>query len=150
MRRQVLRVRPAPRQALAAWRSFLSAAVRRYGPGGTFWAEHPNLPKVPIRDWQIWNEQNADPFFRPRARPRDYARILRAADRAIHGRDRKADVILGGMAELAGSRKAIPGPRYLAQLYGIKGIERSFDSAAVHPMRPRPIRRSPRRATSGG
>lgn len=124
---------PSGNKALAAWRDFLAAATRRYGPGGTFWDEHPRLPKEPIGDWQIGNEQNSRTFFRPRAKPRAYAKVLRSASRAIQGRDRSAEIILGGMAELGGSRKATPGSKYLAQLYRVKGIERSFDSAAVHP-----------------
>jgi hypothetical protein len=124
---------PRRRQALAAWRSFLSAAVDRYGRGGSFWSDHRNLPKQPIIDWQIWNEQNSRSFMRPSNRPRAYAKLVRASSRAIRGADRHAEVILGGMAELAGSRKAVPGSKYLAGLYRIRGIERSFDSAAVHP-----------------
>jgi hypothetical protein len=26
--------------------------VLRYGPGGSFWQERPDLPQRPIRDWQ--------------------------------------------------------------------------------------------------
>jgi hypothetical protein len=124
---------PRHRQALDAWHDFLAAAARRYGPGGSFWADHRRLPSEPIVDWQIWNEQNSRSFMRPSNRPRTYAKLLRASARAIHGADRRSEVILGGMAELAGSRKAVPGSKYLAALYRIKGIERSFDSAAVHP-----------------
>jgi hypothetical protein len=39
----------------AGWRRFFTAAVRRYGPGGSFWQERPDLPVNPIRRWQIWN-----------------------------------------------------------------------------------------------
>ena len=124
---------PRHRRALEAWRDFLAAAARRYGRGGTFWSEHRRLPKEPIVDWQIWNEQNSRTFMRPSNKPRTYAKLLRVSARAIHSEDRRAEIILGGMAELSGSRKAVPGSKYLAQLYRVKGIERSFDSAAVHP-----------------
>src|SRR4051794_11045673 len=49
------------------WTAFLTAAVERYGPRGTFWKEHakvvgpnyePVVPKLPIRSWQVWNEAN--------------------------------------------------------------------------------------------
>jgi hypothetical protein len=125
----------APRrgQALAAWGAFVAAAVARYGRGGTFWSEHPELPAMPIRRWQIWNEQNSRTFFKPRARPRAYAKLLRTASRAIQRTDRSAEVILGGMAELAGSRRAVTGSRYLERLYRIRGIERRFDAVGVHP-----------------
>src|SRR2546423_8346872 len=35
---------------------FLVALISRYGVDGSFWAANPNLPKRPIRDWQLWNE----------------------------------------------------------------------------------------------
>lgn len=124
---------PRSKAARRAWADFIGAAVERYGPGGTFWQEHPNLPKRPIRAWQIWNEQNSKSFFRPRPSTKVYAKMLAAAERAIHSRDRKADVVLGGMAELSGSRKAMPGPKYLRKLYRRKGIKKDFDGLAVHP-----------------
>ena len=37
------------------------------------------------------------------------------------------------MAELAGSKKAVPGPEYLDKLYRRSGVERDFDGIAVHP-----------------
>jgi hypothetical protein len=124
---------PRHRAALAAWKEFVGAAVERYGKGGAFWAEHPELPRVPIRAWQIWNEQNSKTFYAPKPSTKAYAKVLGAASSAIHKRDRKADVVLGGMAELAGSRKAIPGHEYLRDLYNRHGIKRDFDGIAVHP-----------------
>jgi hypothetical protein len=124
---------PRHKRALEAWRGFLEAAARRYGPGGSFWHEHRRLPKEPIIDWQIWNEQNSRTFLRPTNKPRSYARLLRASARAIHRVDRRAEIILGGMAELSGSNQAVPGSKYLAGLYRVRGIEHSFDSAAAHP-----------------
>ncbi len=124
---------PRHRAALAAWRGFVGAAVDRYGRGGTFWAEHPELPRLPIRAWQIWNEQNSKSFYAPKPSTKAYAKLLHAAASAIHGRDRHADVVLGGMAELAGSRKAVPGHEYLHDLYHRRGTKRDFDGVAVHP-----------------
>ena len=124
---------PRHRAALAAWKEFVGAAVDRYGPGGDFWAEHPQLPKVPIRAWQIWNEQNSKSFYGPKPSVKGYAKVLHAASSAIRSHDRKADVVLGGMAELAGSRKAIPGHAYLHDLYDRRGAKRDFDGVAVHP-----------------
>ena len=49
--------RPTP-QGTATYTPFLTALVGRYGPSGSLWAEHPALPRPPIRDWQIWNEPN--------------------------------------------------------------------------------------------
>src|SRR5262249_41801091 len=48
----------APPQHAAAIGPFAAAVVRRYGPGGTFWSQYPELPRRPIRWWEIWNEPN--------------------------------------------------------------------------------------------
>src|SRR4051812_7687076 len=62
----VLYAPPWPRQRPANFASppadpadyaqFLTTLIGRYGPNGSFWTEHPELPRQPIRNWQIWNE----------------------------------------------------------------------------------------------
>jgi hypothetical protein len=126
---------PKGKQALAAWRTFLADAVERYGPGGRFWAENPTLPERPIRDWQIWNEQNSPSFFKPKPNVKAYAKLLDAANKAISGEDRGATIILGGMfgTPLGGVRPAIAAWDFLAKLYRQKGVKRDFDGVAPHP-----------------
>ncbi|MGH2986858.1 MAG: glycosyl hydrolase [Solirubrobacterales bacterium] len=124
---------PSSRGGIDAWAAFLRDAVARYGPNGAFWSANPGLPQVPITAWQIWNEQNSKSFYRPRPSAKKYVKLLKASNAAIKGFDPSADVILGGMAELAGSRKATPGARYLQQLYKRKGAKKHFDGVAVHP-----------------
>jgi hypothetical protein len=127
----------APRgaAALAAWRGFLAAAVQRYGPGGEFWGEHPELAPRPIRTWQLWNEQNSPTYFRPRPNVDAYARMVVAGDDAISSLDPGAEIVLGGMfgAPLGGRKPGISAPRFLARLYRRPGIEPSFDGVAAHP-----------------
>ena len=36
----------------------LDVMMNRYGPGGTFFDEYPELPYRPILHWEIWNEPN--------------------------------------------------------------------------------------------
>jgi polysaccharide biosynthesis protein PslG len=124
---------PRHKQALRAWQTFVGDAVARYGRGGEFWAEHPDVPRRQIRAWQIWNEQNSKSFYRPKPSPRRYAKLLRRARKAIRSEDGGADVVLGGMAELSGSRKAITGSTYLRRLYRRDGVKRDFDGVAPHP-----------------
>ena len=38
--------------------NYLTALVKRYGPGGSFWSAHPSLHSWPIRNWQIWMSQS--------------------------------------------------------------------------------------------
>jgi polysaccharide biosynthesis protein PslG len=126
---------PKSKEALAAWRGFLADAVDRYGPGGEFWDLNPSVPEVPIRDWQMWNEQNSQSFWRPKPDVKAYARLLDASHRAITGADRGARVILGGMfgTPLGGQKPAIAAWDFLAKLYRRPGVKHDFDGVAAHP-----------------
>ena len=124
---------PKSQAALAAWSDFLRTAVARYGPNGTFWKFHPELPQLPIRTWQIWNEQNSPKFFAPKPKTKRYAKLLKASAKAIRSVDPSATIILGGMAELSGVKTAIKGADYLRQLYKIKGAKKRFEGVAPHP-----------------
>jgi hypothetical protein len=125
----------APKTAagLAAWKTFVGELVDPYGPNGEFWTLHPEVPKVPIKDYQIWNEQNSETFFQPKPNAKAYAKLLSAAAEAIRSRDSSAQVVLGGMAELSGSHKAIIGSKYLGDLYKVGGVKDDFDGVAPHP-----------------
>jgi polysaccharide biosynthesis protein PslG len=117
-----------------AYARFAGAAVRRYGPDGTFWKDHPELPYLPIHSWQIWNEQNSPAFFRPEPDPSLYAAMLDSAAREIRGADPDAEVVLGGMFS-AGDRSGgtVGSAHYLRELYEVGGVADSFDSIAIHP-----------------
>lgn len=127
------RFAPSSKPALAAWKAFVGETVDRYGPDGTFWAENPALPKLPFGAYQIWNEQNSSAFFAPKATPKAYAKLLGAAADVIRVKDPAADIVLGGMAQLAGSKKAIEASEYLKEFYDIKGVGSDFDGVAIHP-----------------
>lgn len=126
---------PSTVVGLAAWRSFLGSAVGRYGPGGVFWQEHPEVPRRPITEWQIWNEQNSPGFYKPAPNPDDYASLVIAADEAIRGQDPNAKIVLGGMyGDPTGpSSKVISAREFLAHLYQRPGFSAHFDGVAVHP-----------------
>jgi hypothetical protein len=106
--------------------NFIRVLIGRYGPRGSFWATS-STPRVPIRNWQVWNEPAADFFWATRPWQPAYVRLLRRAYRAIHAADRGATVLLGG---LAGVTTGSPWEQ-LRQLYraGAKGF---FDAVSVH------------------
>lgn len=127
----------------AAWTAFLQAAVRRYGPGGEFWAEHshegvnyePAIPNpTPIRTWQIWNEVNFFYFAYP-VSPSRYAKLLTISSRAIKEADPGAKVILAGLfgKPTAGGVRGMPAAKFLSALYRVPGIKSRFDGVALHP-----------------
>ncbi|HEX2128654.1 MAG TPA: hypothetical protein VHF58_05505 [Solirubrobacterales bacterium] len=127
----------APRraQALAAFRAFTADLARRYGPNGSFWAANPSVPEKPIRDWQIWNEQNSASFYDPKPNVKAYAKLINAAHDGITAVDPKADIVLGGMfgTPQQGRKPSIFAWRFLEKLYGIKGARKNFDGVGIHP-----------------
>jgi hypothetical protein len=84
-----------PRQYAA----YAAAFATRYGRGGDFWREHPELPALPVTSYEIWNEPNVEYFWHPQAAaPEDYADLYMAARQAIHAVDPEADVVVGGLS----------------------------------------------------
>ncbi len=125
---------PSSPPTRGAFAQFAGAAVRRYGPDGSFWADHPGLQYRPIEVWQIWNEENSPFFYRPRADAYMYAALLRRAATEIRAADPEAEVVLGGIWSLDDTPGGVIGSaRYLRDLYRVGGIEESFDGIAIHP-----------------
>jgi len=82
-----------------------------------------------VREWQIWNEQNAPWYWARRPWAASYTKVLKAAYQAVHSRDSGADVIAGSV--IASSAKDPPW-NAMRDLYRA-GARPYFDSAAVHP-----------------
>ena len=91
-------------------------AVERYGPHGRFWSEHPEVPRDPIRTWQIWNEPNFK-YFVARPNPGEYGRLVKRSARAIHALDLGAKVVLGGLFARRARERRGP-PRHAGRLHG--------------------------------
>jgi hypothetical protein len=118
------------------WKSFLKAAVERYGPGGDYWtgpyrSQHPGKDPVAITSWQVWNEPNLSHYFTPRPSVKKYAQLVRISHEAIASKDGHARVVLAGLTGYA--REGVDAWKFLAKLYGQRGIKRHFDAAALHP-----------------
>lgn len=116
-----------------AWGSFVRAAVKRYGPGGSFWREEDELPYLPIRRWEIWNEENIVTFA-TRPEPKRFATLIRIAGRIIHREAPGSEVILGG---LFGRPLQIPpnvaSGDYLSRFYRAGNVKKYFDGVGLHP-----------------
>ncbi len=121
--------------AYIAFSQFMRAAVHRWGPGGSFWKEHPELKPQPIRAWQIWNEQNSSDYWKPGPNSTDYGNLVIAGGNAVHDADPGARVILGGMIGEPGQegKKTASGWEFLQDLYAMPGAREAFDGIAVHP-----------------
>ena len=129
--------------ARKAWTRFLEAAVKRYGPGGEFWAirapgvvqYEPAIPiPLPVRSWQIWNEPNFFYFAYP-ATPQRYARLLKLSSPAIKRVDPAAKVITAGLFGKPSPKGArgMPAAQFLEAIYRIPGMKSYFDGIALHP-----------------
>jgi hypothetical protein len=116
-----------PRQP-GLYAEFMRQLIQRYGPKGTFWAQNPGVPKVPIRNWQIWNEQMAPWFWSSRPWARSYTKMLKVAYRTIKRADRRATVVAGSFVGV-GPYTQWAGVRDLYRA----GAKRYFDQIAVHP-----------------
>ena len=59
------------RRTCRQWQTFVEALAERYGPDGDFFdAEPERSPNLPVKNWIIWNEQNAKSLLAPEADPR--------------------------------------------------------------------------------
>ena len=105
--------------------AYVTALVVRYGPAGTFWNEHPELPRNPIRVWQIWNEPDMEYQWVPRSNwQADYGKLLREARAAIRAADPSARVALAGLTNFSW--------RSLRSLYKSGDIKGAFDIVALN------------------
>jgi putative glycosyl hydrolase/Big-like domain-containing protein len=122
-----------------AWRDFVTRAVARYGPGGSYWgAPYHNefgasAVAYPITAWQVWNEPNLKKFFSPGANVQQsaarYATVLDIAAGAIRARAPTAKVLLAGMPGVGDSTAGT----FLNNIYKVSGSKGDFDAASLHP-----------------
>jgi hypothetical protein len=105
--------------------NLLTTLIRRYGPRGSFWAQHPELPRRPIRMWEVWNEPDIDDFWVKHPWTSTYLALLRVAHSAIKRSDPRARIVLGGLTSSSW--------KDLASIYRHRGARRLFDVVDIHP-----------------
>jgi hypothetical protein len=112
---------------------FIRRLIGRYGPGGEFWRLNPDVPRRPLRQWQIWNEPSADYFWATPNYRRTYVRLLKVAYRAVHRADRGARVVMAGLTSfLQQTGRRTTSWQDLRGLYR-NGAGRYYDVLALHP-----------------
>ena len=107
--------------------AFAAAFARRYGPGGTFWRENPDVPAMPVHEYELWTEANSSIFWTGRANPAEYVAALRPVHDALHAADPSAKLLASlGWQSFAS---------YTRQIYaaGAKGL---IDGVGFHPYAP--------------
>jgi polysaccharide biosynthesis protein PslG len=103
--------------------NFITDLVERYGPNGTFWAK--GRPKLPIEDWQIWNEPNVVGYWWKQPFEQSYVTMLEAIYPVIKAADPHAKVVLAGFPNYSWG--------FLERIYRIHGARKYFDIVALHP-----------------
>ena len=115
-----------------AFRAFAFAAAQRYGASGSFWAAHPEIPRLPVTWWQLWNEASSSKFWDATPMAREYIDLLRVFREGIKTGDPGAKILLAGLFPTPIAPNSIPFRRYLRALYK-GGAKPLFDGAALHP-----------------
>ena len=105
--------------------SWAAALVARYGPGGAFWTQNPDLPPQPIEGLEVWNEPDSAWAWQPAPDPAAYARLYEATRHAAHAIDPSLEVIIGGIS--GGSAG------FLGAVYAALGGPGQIDAVGVHP-----------------
>jgi hypothetical protein len=116
---------PAPRP----YAEFVAQLARRYGPGGGFWRSHRSLPRVPLREWQVWNEPTVTNFWTLQPWAEDYVELLARTRRALRRVDRGGRIVSAGFVYKSW--------RAVEKLYRAGGRGR-FDVLAIHPFTEKP------------
>jgi hypothetical protein len=119
-----------PPSNLGDYVQFAKLMVGRYGPGGSFWQQRPDLPYLPVRRWEVWNEPNLPHAFWQSGRdPGQYARMYLATRAAIKAIDPGAQVIVGGLysSDIA----------FVTDMYRLHPeLHGNVDGLGIHPYAP--------------
>jgi hypothetical protein len=115
----------SPPRSDADYAAYAGAFAARYGPGGAFWAAHPELTAEPVSTIEIWNEPDNGEFWTRTPDAAAYADLYAAARLAIDAADPAARVIVGGLTR--------PTEFLPAMLAARPGLAGHIDGVAVHP-----------------
>ena len=106
--------------------AFSAAFAARYGVGGTFWAQNPTLPYLPVEQFEVWTEANSANFWTT-VDPAEYLKVLEPLSAAVHAVDPSAQVLASiGWQNFQA---------YVTQLYQL-GVKGWIDGIGFHPYAP--------------
>lgn len=107
--------------------AFAGAFAARYGSLGTFWLEHPELPRLPVTDYEVWTEANSANFWTRKADAPEYAKVLIPLAAAVRAKDPAARILASIGWQGVDS--------YMRALYA-QGVKGSIDAIGFHPYAP--------------
>ncbi len=120
-----------PATDAVAMAAFVTSFAERYGAGGSFWGQHPELPYLPVESFEIGNEPDitptapADETSLHYEDPNAYAEVYEAARAALHQVDPTAQAVVGGMLD--------SGAIGLDQVERYLGAIAPMDAVGYHP-----------------
>ena len=123
---------PPAKAHLGEFQTFVREAAARYGSNGSFWTSNPSIPKLPVTDWQLWNEMNSPSFWQGKPNPKKYVGLLKVFHSGIKAGDPSARIVLGGLFRTPRIRNGVRLDKYLPGIYRAKG-KKFFDAVAMHP-----------------
>jgi hypothetical protein len=115
---------------IAEYAEFVRQVVARYGSNGAFWSENPQLPRIPVEMYDIWNEPYTPGFWGPSPDPATYAEMFKAAVIAGRSADPNAKFLLE-----ANPGSFAPGsPAFLSAMFqAVPDLSQYADAVSVHP-----------------
>lgn len=107
--------------------AFAAAFAGRYGPGGDFWRENPDLPVLPPHEYELWTEANSTIFWTGGPNPPEYVAALAQVRAALKAVDPSAKLLASlGWQDFEGYTRAMYGA-------GVRGL---IDGVGFHPYAP--------------
>lgn len=111
----------------ADFAAFTAAFARRYGPGGVFWRENPDVPALPVHEYELWSEANSTIFWTGGPSAPEYVAALRTIRDALKRADPTAKLLASlGWQDFES---------YTREMYaaGARGL---IDGVGFHPYAP--------------
>ncbi len=116
-------------QSPAGFAAFTAKVTARYAPGGTFWAEHPELSPRPATHFEIWNEPYYEVFNNGHPDAMRYGRLVAAAASAGKRANPRAKFLAA--ADYYGVE---PRRHWVDNMYkAVPNLNSLIDGVAVHP-----------------
>lgn len=110
--------------------ALVAAAAARYGEGGAFWKTNPQLPAMPVRTYEIWNEVNlAEYAWNHDPNPEVYSALLQVIRPALK-RVQPGGLLVGALAYQENEV-----PDYVPRMGAAGGLA-ALDAMGYHPYAP--------------
>jgi hypothetical protein len=117
----------------SAYADFVAHVVARYGPGGSFWAAHPDLASKAPQYFELWNEPYYPQFSAGQIDPGRYARLVKAGGQAGKAANRQAKFIAASETSVQPSGSSAWVSWTDAMYAAVPDLNNYFDAVAVHP-----------------